>query len=109
MSIKKDIKEIKASLKLIENSSFRKAALYETQKNLLDDIHIKVDKVTELVGANSWQELLDQSMEEATKLINEGIKDTKVSIGMWAKIKGYKKLYRKIINNKFTWVYIKES
>ena len=53
MSIKKDIKEIKASLKLIEDSSFRKAALYETQKNLLDDIHIKVDKVTEVFNGST--------------------------------------------------------
>lgn len=53
------------------------------------------------------KELTYEELRE--KAINEGIKDTKVSIGMWAKIKGYKKLYRKIINNKFTWVYIKES
>ena len=48
--------------------------------SLIKDIQSKVDKVTELVGANSWQELLDQSMEEATKLINEGIKDSYVVV-----------------------------
>ena len=53
------------------------------------------------------KELTYEELRE--RAINEGIKDTKVSIGMWAKIKGYKKLYRKIINNKFTWIYIKES
>lgn len=51
-----------------------------TGLSLIKDIQSKVDKVTELVGANSWQELLDQSMEEATKLINEGIKDSYVAV-----------------------------
>ena len=51
-----------------------------TGLSLIKDIQSKVDKVTELVGANSWQELLDQSMEEATKLINEGIKDSYVVV-----------------------------
>lgn len=50
------------------------------------------------------KELTYEELRE--RAINEGIKDTKVSIGMWAKIKGYKKLYRKIINNKFTWAVV---
>lgn len=39
--------------------------------------------------------------------ISEGIKDTKVSVGMWAKFKGYTRYKRRIIDNRIIWTYIK--
>lgn len=37
-----------------------------------------IDKVVEQLGGNSWQDILDKSMEEATQLIEAGIKDSYV-------------------------------
>ncbi len=37
--------------------------------------------------------------------IKDGISDNKVSVGLWAKIKGYKKAKREIRNNKFIYLY----
>lgn len=39
--------------------------------------------------------------------IQKGVKDTKVSIGMWAKFNGYIKYKRIIKDNKFMWIYRK--
>lgn len=36
----------------------------------------KLDEIAEDLGGNSWQDLLDKSMSEAEKMINEGIKDS---------------------------------
>ena len=37
-----------------------------------------IDKVVEQLGGNSWQDILDKSMDEATQLIEAGIKDSYV-------------------------------
>lgn len=48
--------------------------------------------------------------DELRKLaIKEGVADNKVSIGIWAKLKGYIKIKREIRNNKFVWVYTKKN
>lgn len=46
--------------------------------SFINNIQDKVDKVVEQLGGNSWQDLLNKSLEEATQLINEGIKDSYV-------------------------------
>lgn len=40
---------------------------------------------------------------------NENVADNKVSVGLWAKIKGYKKAKRVIRNNKFVYLYRKDD
>ena len=41
--------------------------------------------------------------------IKDGIADNKVSVGLWAKIKGYKRAMREIRNNKFVYLYRKDD
>ena len=41
--------------------------------------------------------------------IKDGIADNKVSVGLWAKIKGYKRAKREIRNNKFVYLYRKDD
>ena len=41
--------------------------------------------------------------------IKENVADNKVSIGLWAKIRGYKKAKREIRNNKFIYLYRKDD
>ena len=48
----------------------------------------------------------DDIRDLATKA---GIADNKVSIGLWAKIKGFVKVKREIRNNKFVWLYRKDD
>lgn len=50
----------------------------------------------------TYKELREQA-------IKEGIADNKVSVGMWAKIKGYSKIKREIRDNKFVWLYSKNN
>ena len=44
----------------------------------IDKVQTTVDKVVEQLGGNSWQDILDNSMKEATELIEAGIKDSYV-------------------------------
>lgn len=44
----------------------------------IDKVQTTVDKVVEQLGGNSWQDILDKSMKEATELIEAGIKDSYV-------------------------------
>lgn len=39
--------------------------------------------------------------------VKEGIKDNKVSVGMWAKFNGYTRYKRKIRDNRIIWTYVK--
>lgn len=44
----------------------------------IDKVQTTVDKVVEQLGGNTWQDILDKSMKEATELIEAGIKDSYV-------------------------------
>lgn len=44
----------------------------------IDKIQNVIDKVVEQLGGNSWKDILDKSMDEATQLIEVGIKDSYV-------------------------------
>lgn len=46
--------------------------------NTISNVQNTVDKVVEQLGGNSWQDILDKSMQEATQLIEAGIKDSYV-------------------------------
>ena len=37
-----------------------------------------IDLVTEQLGGNTWQDILDKALDEATKLMQEGLKDSYV-------------------------------
>ena len=39
--------------------------------------------------------------------VKEGIKDNKVSVGMWAKFNGYTRYKRKIRDDRIIWTYVK--
>lgn len=43
--------------------------------------------------------------ELKTIALKEGISNNKVSVGLWAKIRGYKKIKREIRDNKFIILY----
>ena len=44
----------------------------------INKVQNAIDKVVEQLGGNSWQDILDKSMDEATQLIEAGIKDSYV-------------------------------
>lgn len=61
------------------NSRYIEIELGEIKSNILKDvISIKdtIDDVLSQIGVNSWQELLDQARDEASQLIQEGIKNS---------------------------------
>ena len=41
--------------------------------------------------------------------VKEGIKDNKVSVGMWAKFNGYTRYKRRIRDNRIVWTYVKSQ
>lgn len=55
--------------------------LGDAKNNLFKDIgkiEVVIDKVVEQLGGNTWQDILDKSMQEAADLIAAGIKDSYV-------------------------------
>lgn len=44
----------------------------------IDKVQSNIDKVVEQLGGNTWQDILDKSMQEAAQLIEAGIKDSYV-------------------------------
>lgn len=46
----------------------------------IDKVQTTVDKVIDQLGNNTWQDIIDKSMKEATQLIEAGIKDSYVVV-----------------------------